>query len=364
MYFKSIILLVSAAMLVITGAAAAASDPVAPDWSDRIKFNGDFRLRYESIDEQFEENRDRMRFRARLGLTGQLRDDIKVVLRLATGGGNPISTNQTFGDGFSTKDIGLDLAYVDWQVNEDLVIKAGKIKNPLFRAGGAPLIWDGDLNPEGFAATINSGHFFATVGGFSAEERSSADDSLLYAVQGGVNIELGGAGKMTAGAGYFAYTDTVGNTPFYNGDAKGNSVDPGGNYLFEYRNAEVFVQFDTRVSDQALRLFAQYTQNQKASNEDSAFALGAKIGTVKQKGDTEFSVTYQDIEADSVISAFNGSDFGGGGTDSAGYMVKAKYGVSEKIFLGGTFFINDIDRFQGTEHDYSRLQIDLEFKFD
>lgn len=89
-----------------------------------------------------------------------------------------MSTNQSFDDGFSTKDIGVDLAYVDWKVRDDLNVYAGKMKNPVFKAGGVPLIWDGDLNPEGIAAKYASGGFFAAAGGFSVEERSRADDSL------------------------------------------------------------------------------------------------------------------------------------------------------------------------------------------
>lgn len=334
------------------------------NWADGIKLKGDFRLRYESIDEEFEANRNRMRYRARLGLAADVQDNVKIVVQIATGGDNPVSTNQTFDDGFSTKDIGLDLAYVDWKVNDVLTINAGKMKNPLFRAGGAQLIWDGDLNPEGFAATFNSGMFFGTAAGFSAEERSAAADSLVYALQGGIKMRVGDKGKLTAGVGYFAYTDTVGNLPFYDGSAKGNSVDLNGNYLFEYKNSEVFAQFDSALSDWAFRVFAQYTQNLEVSNQNTAYALGAKLGSAKGKGDLEFTVIFQDIEADAVIGTFNDSDFGGGSTDSEGFVLKTKYGLSKTIFLGGTFFMNDIDRIQGTEHDYRRVQIDLEFKFD
>ena len=359
MKFKTSALSGVVTMLLATFAQAEESS-----WADRIDVKGDFRLRYESIDEQFEENRDRMRFRARIGLTADVQDNVRFVLQFATGGDNPVSTNQTFDDGFSRKDIGLDLAYVDWKVNDVLSLNAGKMKNPLFIAGGAPLIWDGDLNPEGFAAKFSSGVFFGTVAGFSVEERSAADDSLLYTLQGGVKLPLGDSGDLTAGVGYFAYTDTVGNTPFYNGSAKGNSVDANGNYLFEYRNTELFAQFDTRLYDWAFRVFAQYTQNHEVSNQDKAYSLGAKIGSAKNQGDMEFAVIYQDIEADAVIGTFNDSDFGGSGTDADGFILKAKYGLSKKIFLGGTLFVNDVDRFQGTEHDYNRLQIDLEFKFD
>ena len=77
----------------------------------------------------------------------------------------------------------------------------------------------------------------------------------------------------------------------------------------------------------------------------------------------QFSYAFQDIEADAVIGTFNDSDFGGGGTDSDGHMLKYKYAMSKNTFIGGTLFINSIDRFQGVEKDYDRIQIDVEFKF-
>lgn len=334
------------------------------NWSDRLTFKGDVRLRYEGIDEDGESDRDRMRFRARLGLAAKVSDDLKVVLQFATGGDNPVSTNQTFDDGFSTKDVGLDLAFVEWAATDDLTVFAGKMKNPLYRAGGAPLIWDGDLNPEGFAATWKPGNFFATAGAFSVEERSSSDDSLLYTAQTGMNFNVGDGNKLTAGIGYFGYTDTAGNSPFYDGSANGNTVDVAGNYVYDYRNTELFAQYDTTLGEWPFRVFAQVTRNIEVSQEDSAYAVGAKLGSAKKIGSSEFSWTFQDIEADAVIGTFNDSDFGGGGTDSSGHILKGKYMLRDRISLGGTLFLNDVDRFQGTEHDYSRIQIDIEFKFD
>lgn len=186
MQAKLMLVLVPATLLLAAGPVWAAED----NWFDRIRFKGDLRLRYEGIDEEFEPKRDRLRFRTRFGFTAQVRDELQVVVQLASGGGNPVSTKQTFDDGFSRKDIGLNLAYVDWRVNESLTINAGKMKNPLFKAGKVPLIWDSDLNPEGFAAKLSSGVFFGTVAIFSVEERSATDDSLLYAVQGGAKLAV------------------------------------------------------------------------------------------------------------------------------------------------------------------------------
>ena len=351
--------------LITLGGVLLSSPAMADDtsWTDRLSFKGDIRFRYEGIDEDGLEERNRTRFRARLGMSAVVSDDLKVILGLASGGDNPVSTNQSFDGGFSTKDIGIDLAYVEWTATDQLTVFGGKMKNPLYRAGGAPLIWDSDLNPEGIAVAFDSGHFFGTAGVYSVEERSSTDDSLLYAVQAGMNFDLDNAGDLTAGVGHFSYTDTIGNSPFYNGSAKGNSVDLAGDYLFEYSKVEVFAQYDTRLGDWPLRLSAQYTQNSEVSQEDTAYAFAVKLGSAKGNGASEFSWTYQDIEADAVIGTFNDSDFGGGGTDSSGHILKAKYMFRDNVSLGGTLFVNDVDRFQGVEHDYSRIQIDLEFKF-
>jgi hypothetical protein len=269
----------------------------------------------------------------------------------------------TFDGGFTTKDIGFDLVYVDWTVAAGLHVFAGKMKNPLFRAGGVPLIWDSDLNPEGFAATYSKGMFFGTVAGFSVEERSQSSDSHMYAAQAGARFALGENVTLTAGIGYVGYSNTVGSEPFYNGAPKGNTVDSEGNYVYDYKNAEVFAQFDTRVGDWPLKVYSHWTRNSEVDEQDTAIAYGAKIGAAKDKGTMEFSWTYQDIDADAVIGTFNDSDFGGGGTDAKGHIIKVKYAVAKNIFLGGTYFSNVINRFSLPEEDYDRFQIDLEFKF-
>jgi len=332
-------------------------------WIDRIDFSGDFRLRFEGIYEQFEEDRDRFRFRARFGFAAEVSDEVTFIVRLASGGDNPVSTNQTFGDGFSSKDLSLDRAYVDWRPNESLSIHAGKIRNPLFRAGRTPLIWDNDLNPEGFALKLDSGMLFATLAGFSVEERSASDNSLLYAAQVGLNVTVGGAARLTTGIGYFTYTETVGNRPFYNGRARGNTVDADGNYVFDYGNTELFAELDTAVGDWPLQVFGHYTRNGEVSRQDTAYAFGARFGRANKPRRMEFTWMYENIEADALIGTFNDADFGGGGTDSTGHIFNARYSYNDGIFFSGTLFVNSVEQFQGVEHDYDRIQLDIEFRF-
>ena len=331
-------------------------------WTDKMTWSGDFRLRQEGIDEEGSEDRNRARFRTRFGFSADVSDDIKFVLRLATGGGDPTSTNQSFDDGFSTKDIGVDMAYIDWSASDNVNVLAGKMKNPLFMPGKTGLVWDSDLTPEGFAVKYSSGMFFANAVNWIVEERSSQDDSMIRGVQGGLKFDLG-AGKLTTGLSYFDYTDTIGFEPFYDGSPKGNTVDENGDLVYDYNELEVFAQFDTKIGDWPLTVYGDWVQNQEVSIEDTAYTLGFVLGAAKEQGEYQFGLSYQDVEADAVIGTYADSDFGGGGTDVSGLMFKGQYALRKNVTLGLTLIDAEADEFAGNEHDYMRYQLDIEFKF-
>lgn len=340
-------------------AAAPAPAEEVPGWVNRLSFKGDLRLRYEGIDEDGESSRERARYRARLAMTAAVSDRLSVVMELASGADDPVSRNVTFDGGFTTKDLGFDLAYVDWAFADGWHLYGGKMKNPLQRPGGSGLLWDSDLNPEGVAARYSRGALFATAGVFSVEERSSAADSLLSAVQFGSEFEFGEELALTAGLGYVTYSNTVGNEPFYDGSSNGNSVDVDGNYIYDYRTVEVFAELDTRVADLPLAVFGHWVRNGEADEQDSGYALGARLGV----GKADFGWSYVDVEADAVIGTFNDSDFGGGGTDAKGHILRASYPLRSGVSLAGTLFLNEVEEFQGEAHDYTRFQLDVSFAF-
>jgi hypothetical protein len=350
-------------LLITALAQSAVAEEEDSDWTDRINLYGDFRLRYEAIDEKFVGSRQRSRFRARLGVSADVVDDVKVIFQLCSGGDNPVSCNQSFDDDLSSKDLSIDLAYVDWTATENLHVYGGKMKNPLYRAGKAPMVWDSDLNPEGLAVKYGSNRFFGVLGGFNIEERATSSDSMLFAAQLGTTFDFGKASKITAGIGYFGYTNTIGNKPFFFGIPLGNSVDLEGNYVYEYKDTEIFAEYDTKLGNWPLQVFAHIAKNNEVRDENTAYAVGAKIGAVKDNGSIALSWTYMDIEADSVIAAFNDSDFAGALTNSSGHLIKIGYGLTRNIALGGTFYINRLQRIIGEEHDYNRMQLDIEFKF-
>lgn len=352
-----------AAALLLTTSTFSFPVLAQDSWTDRLSLNADVRLRYEGIDEDFEEERNRSRYRVRLNLAADVYDDVQLIFQLASGGSSPVSRNVTFGDGFATDDFGFSRAYVDWQINGNVSFYGGKMKNPLYRAGGAQMLYDNDLNPEGFSLAFDNGSFFGSANVFLVQERSSADDSHLYAAQAGMNFDVADGAKLTAGVGYLAYTNTIGNFPFFNARPQGNTVDTSINYVFDYKNIEVFGAYNMKLADMPFEVFAQYTQNNEVSDEDTAYAFGANLGKAKTQGTWQAQYLYMDVEADAVIGTFNDSNFGGGETDSSGHIFRGKYMVRDQIAIGGSLFINEVDEFVGNEHDYTRFQLDVEFKF-
>ncbi len=335
----------------------------APSWADSVTLSGDFRLRYESIEQDERDDRSRARYRGRLGLSAKVADDIKVLLRLATGGDDPVSTNQTFGDGFSTKDIGVDLLYVDWTINEQWSLVAGKTKQAWYKAGGTSLAWDGDLNPEGAAVKFSQGAWFASAGGFSVEERSSDSNTILYYAQAGTKLNVSRDNALTLGSGFFTYDNTVGVEPFFRAQARGNSVDTNGNYQFDYELIEVFAAYDTEVAGWPVTVFGDWYQNTAVDDADTAFAVGIKLGKAKKKGSKQISWTYHDTEADALVGTFTDSDFAGGNTNSSGQFLKGKYALRDNVVVGFTLILSEFGGVSGSDTDYDRFMLDFEFKF-
>ena len=334
------------------------------DWIDTVDWNGDLRLRYEGIDEAGEAERNRFRFRGRFGFASELSNRVQFAVRLATSDGNPVSTNLDFGEGFSSKDIAIDRVFINWNALVDLDIAVGKMGRPWFRAGGNSLLWDSDLNPEGVHAKWSSGMFFVNLGTFVVDERSASDDSWLHSVQAGLDKRFSERSRLVISAAYFDYTNTIGNPPFFRDRAKGNSVDAAGNFIYDYDILEISTEYSAVVGDWPISAYGVWAQNTAVDIQDTAFAVGVKVGIVDAPGQMQFSYAWYDTEADAVMGIFTDSDFGAGNTDSQGHFIKARYGLTENIALNGTFIISEIEMFRNNRHDYERVQLDIEFLFD
>ena len=349
------------AALSCAGPSLAAEE--APGWADRIVVHGDLRLRYDMVREDLSEDRDRARFRGRFGITGDISPDVKAVFALATGGDDPVSANENFGDGFTTKDIGIDLAYVEWQFGGDWTFTGGKMPKPWFRAGDTTLVWDGDLNPEGLVVSYGGKKLFGSAGTFVVEERSSDAESRLNTLQAGVKLPVADDSQLTMALALFDYTNTIGNEPFYDGNPQGNTVDAAGNYVFAYSEVELGAEYKTQVGNWPLTFFGDYVVNTEVDREDTAYTVGIAVGAAKAPGSMQFNYAWHDTGADALIATYNDSDLADGITDATGHYFRARYVLREKIVLTGSFIFSEYGDFTGNPRDFDHFMFDIQFNF-
>lgn len=353
----------------------------AAEWASRLSWKADARYRHEFVDpEEASADQTRQRIRARLSLTAKISDTLTGTIGLATNGGNgdPRSTNQTLGEGWTRKGIALDLAYVDWKPVESFGMSFGKMPQPWYKVSG--YFFDNDINPEGIAARFGTGPFFANAYGMWLSERSSASDATLFGGQLGMTGQLGGV-KLTGALGYFdvgsvrgeitTLSDSIpctNNTAFFNGP-QGNSTttDALGCRLLvnDYDMVEALAQAEMTIANQPLQLWAQFIQNNEADDLDTGWLAGFNWGKASNPRSWEFGYAYGAIEKDAQFGQFVDSDFGGGVTDVDGSIFKLGYAPAKNWVLNGTYFLNDrfVDAPGATERSYDRYQIDFNWKF-
>ncbi len=225
-----------------------ASPRTMPDWVSRFKLFGDVRLRYEGVffpygndntgsfpnfnaintgapfdisgtqfspQHNVDQERQRLRLRARLGFDVNLDGGFAAGLRIATGESNtPTSTNQTLGvanqgqgGNFSKYSLWLDRGFLKYEVGgdpeSDLAFLFGRFDNPFFSA--SEIIWDEDVGFDGIAVKgryqiFEGVSIFAAGGAFpvfstdynfasNQPAKFESDDKWLYAAQIGLDVK-------------------------------------------------------------------------------------------------------------------------------------------------------------------------------
>lgn len=401
---------------------------VVPDWLERFSFEGDMRLRYQSdrlpgsntpagyafidsasyatravdmlnLSSNAQDNRDRFRLQARLGVQAKLSDTLDAGLRITTGNtSDRVSTNQTLGQNFNKYSLVLDRAYLRYRPLESLTLSGGRIPNPFL---STDLVWDPDLNFEGFAATWRQGFGrvepFLTLGYFPLREDNppSAGNRSLFAVQGGTALKLAEASKLTLGLAWYKFDKLEGRLE--NDDAYNYGVDPVQGYATRYgypaglrqkgntllpTNAlsddcastslsnctwglaskfselNLTASLDLALADPLhLVLTGDYVKNlgfdraeigrrmgvAPRDGKDFGYQLRAQLGYPKiaRRHDWNAYMTYRYLGSDAVVDAFTDSDFGLGGTNSKGYVIGGNYGLDSNFWLGARWMSAD-----------------------
>lgn len=365
-------------------------------------------------------NDDRLRFRARarIGATVSFQDWGKVGVQLTTSPDrDPISTNQTFQDTFTKKEVYFDMFFAQltppWA--KWFTVTIGKMNNPIWQPHlASPMEYDSDVTPEGLAEQISfklgpkeEWRIFANFLQAPLDEiAASTADPFLYEFQAGVEADLGRVDFTAVGGAYFTQNlDDMGiqnsglpaasGSPNRGNLAGFNPLQGGTTYADDFTVAYGRADIAWTLSDKpflgtpcVLTFSGEYMKNLGGRFEDDRFHdTGTEIaspdqtegytgqvmfGKAKKTGEWQLAYQYKHLEADATWDAITDSDYGYGGTDRRGHVVKLAYNMREWWQLGFAGFItekishrpNSGNNTRGLEgEDLLRIQIDSVFKF-
>lgn len=345
-------------------ASGGATPPAAKSWTDTFTLKGDLRTRYDYIDQASptsNDDRNRGRLRYRLGVIATPVEHVEAGAGLASGNGDPRSANQTFKDTFSSKQINLDYAYMQYSFGKGAAI-AGKFQPKNYLWTPTDVMWDTDINPEGvslrYADSDAVGKFFTQGGVWVLGENndlkapnSSFYDPYITYFQVGQNWKSGDVFATVAATAYAFVdirkpkaADIVRVGAVRNTDSKFNSFN-------------LAAELGTRVGPGTASLVGEYITNyETASAQDTAWSAGAKYVWDKWI----FKYLYTQVDLNAVPDWLPDSDRFEGFTGIHGHEFEVQWEVISHVLLGLDFYhvrdeVNHVNQ--------NRLQADIVVKF-
>ena len=370
-----------------------------PKWLDVITTFGDLRNRVEGFYGDNYHAQTRYRMRARIGLNANVTDEISGTVRLATGNqDDPISTNQTFTNLFSRKQINLDWAYMTIKPGKTFGLEPGwgQIvigKFNVMLARQSEMIWDDDLAPEGASETLNLWEqregFLRSVRlnalQWEMNDASANNDSWIAGGQAAVDTAFGSTATWSASLADYnfidmnrvartylsQYTDPTGtttNSSFNSSLANSNDVVMNGKQITGYKYGFNVINVGTELDFPnpfgvgiPAGLWGDFVNNTQAQGRDTGVSVGVGIGkaqkdwyhdALKNPGDWGVAYTWEWVEKDAVVSLFSYSDFQyqqpktaqKGSTNVTGSVIRFDYELFPNFQLTAkSHFINALD---------------------
>jgi len=351
-------------------------------WVDRMTFSGDLRVRHESFWKDPNSDRHRERFRLRLGSELKMQD-LTVGIRLASGTGDQISTNQSEDNLFSEKGLWIDRAYLRWQGSGSkwLTLTGGKMPNPFFTVYSTDAMWDEDVTPEGFAENLSFSlgggtALFANLGQFVLDEDASGSlstDQWLFGQQIGVAVEPIKDIKTTLAAAYYNFVNVengnFGQVTCLSGNTRAAGACPT-TLINDYNVLDVTGLIALKLGSLPLSVMGDYVLNtadpkDAAGNEtkDSGYQAGLILGKASDPSTWEAAYFYKLMGTDATVADVADADFGDGGTDRKGHIVWVAYNPTKALTAKVKFFRTERLDKTAAKDDIDRLQADLVVKF-
>jgi hypothetical protein len=294
-----------------------------------------------------------------------------VVFQLASGSEDLVSSNQTLTDAFSSKNVTFDLAYAEYKppiLRKKFTFQAGKVILPFYRPGATELLWDNDLRPEGLTAFVSStiGSIATkTLGGlYILKEREDDDESELLAGQFVGSFALhNNRDLLKFGIGYFHLTGIKDRIPLFGNDFFGNSSYSDGTderHSAEYRELELFTEASLYWRGRPIILVADLVVNTFLNDDDVGWLVGFLYGKLDRRGSWQCRYNYRRIEKDALYGTFTNSNFGDGGTDVKGHLIRFLFALDQDIAATFSYYHNRIGLNEGGT--YRSLMLDFSIK--
>ncbi len=341
-----------------------------PSWVQGMKVGGDLRLRYQWEEKTGSEDRNRGRYRFRLGMEGKVNDKLKAAAGLATGGTDPRSTNQTMHNSFETPDIRLDYAYALWDINPQFMMEGGKmqgVKKLLFRP--SDLLWDSDIHPEGgqlnFKTKVDSLDLFINNGFWVLDEiKTSSHDPFMFVIQPGFKYKFNGNTHLKAALAYYGFENVQGSALDHSGGT--NTLTSSNVLKYDYDAVAPSVELGIKepFGDVIpyLAIFGDYIYADDPGDNNKGWLAGVKFGDEKIKdfGHWQLKYQYRELEKDAWLDTFPDSDTYGGITDVKGHEVVLAFGLGKNTELNIDYYHSE--RISSSK-EQDLVQVDWIMKF-
>jgi len=369
--------LLVAMVLLSAGSSArlSAQQDTTTKWYDRIRFDGDFRLRHETFEIDDVAPRGRFRIRMRAGFTLPISKTLSTGVRLATAEpGSVTSQNVTLTGALTPKNIFLERAYLTWTPSSRFTMTGGKFAMPLARPVGlfrTEMLFDDEVVPEGFHEQVTlvqqkSGVLrrLAVLGEqWALQELSDQPDTWMLGGQAVADLTFSSRTTAVITGGYYSYLQGSRlalarntNSALYVTNSvvlRDGTILTGGKALaptatnpfatfvsdFELLNASAGISVDRVFGRMPLQVYVDVVHNAGAVSERTGYWTSLSAGTIRRRGDWAATIMYNRVPTEAVMSMYSYSDFGLGGTNNKGVILQVQYRPGKDLTLSARHHI-------------------------
>ncbi|MEK7868349.1 MAG: putative porin [Candidatus Omnitrophota bacterium] len=350
-----------------------------PSWVRDMKLKGDLRLRYQYLHEKaandYAKDTHLGRVRIRLGLESKINDKLNLGIGIASGSGDPRSTNLSFGGYNTKKTLVLDYAYAKYNPVPWLNFVGGKmlLNDALWEP--TDLIWDTDITPEGAVIQFNKelgsqAAVFMNVGALIVDTDTStdADAPMAYLIQPGISYKFNDDLSLKGAFSFQSFHNVKGHVPA--SYSKGNNSKTGSNYKYDYQMLNPALEFSVKepfraigLNIESLKFFGEYVNNLDVSEKNTGFSAGFQFGNKKitKWGDWQFRYLYAMLGRDAVLDVLPDSDRLSGKTGMRNHEGRFIFGLGKNTFL--EFDVYRSWSLVGAKAPETLAQVDWNMKF-